>query len=123
MKIGLIGPMLIWKTCMKIERYGIYLVNLDPTVGSEIKKTRPVIVVSDNGMNKLLSTVVACPLTTSIHENWRSRVQLICAGKEAEIAVDQIRCLSKQRFMKRIDKAPDNTAEMLRITISEMYAE
>ena len=58
------------------QRYGIYMANLDPTIGSEINKTRPVVILSDDGMNKFLATVVACPLTTQIHMGWRSRMQI-----------------------------------------------
>ena len=63
---------------MIIKRYEIYLANLDPTIGSEIRKTRPIVVVSDDLMNKTLATIVACPLTTKLHPGWRSRIQTIC---------------------------------------------
>ncbi|MEM6910659.1 MAG: type II toxin-antitoxin system PemK/MazF family toxin [Verrucomicrobiota bacterium] len=108
---------------MRIERYGIYLVNLDPTIGSEIRKTRPAIVVSADAMNRRLSTIVICPLTTTLHPKWRNRIQLPCAGQDAEIAVDQIRCLSTKRILKKLDKAHPATAKQLRDTIAEMYAE
>lgn len=108
---------------MRINRYSIYLVNLDPTIGSEISKTRPAIVVSDDRMNCNLSTVVVCPLTTSLHPTWRSRVQLMCSGRQAEIAVDQIRCISKARLVKHVDDASDPVAEELRRVIYQMYAE
>jgi len=71
-----------------IERYGIYLADLDPTRGSEIAKTRPVVVVSLNAMNRYLGTVVVCPLIERLHARWRSRFQCPCAGREAEIAVE-----------------------------------
>jgi len=104
-------------------RYAIYLANLDPTMGSEINKTRPVVVVSDNNMNKFLETLVACPLTTKIHKGWRSRVQINCQGKHAEIAVDQIRTISKKRLIKKLDKLNTSNAQLLRMTINEMYGE
>ncbi len=106
---------------MKIKRYEIFLANLDPTIGSEINKARPVVVVSDNAMNKTLNTVVVCPLTTKIHPAWRSRIQIVCAEKEAEIAVDQIRSISKNRLINRIDKLNPQKAALLRQTITEMY--
>jgi len=108
---------------MRINRFSIYLVNLDPTMGSEINKTRPAIVVSDDRMNYHLSTVVVCPLTTSLHPTWRSRVQLMCNGRQAEIAVDQIRCVSKARLVKHLDDASDAVVEELRRVIYQMYAE
>lgn len=108
---------------MKITRYSIYLANLDPTVGAEIRKTRPVVVVSDDMMNKFLETAVVCPLTTKLHPQWRSRIQTICDGQQAEIAVDQIRTLSKRRFIKKMDKLSQEEAALLRQLISEMYGE
>ena len=108
---------------MQTKRYSIYLVNLDPTVSSEIQKTRPVIVVSPNAMNQHLETVVACPLTTQLHPHWRSRVAVNCNSKKSEIAVDQIRCLSKNRFIKKLDEINADKAEELRAVISKMYAE
>ena len=74
------------------------------TVGAEISKVRPVVVVSHNEMNRYLRTVVVCPLTTSLHPAWRSRIQVQCAGRDAEIAVDQIRTISKRRLKKRGDR-------------------
>ncbi len=59
---------------MTISRYEMYVANLDPTIGSEIRKTRPVVVVSDDVMNKALETVVVCPLTSKLHPAWRSRI-------------------------------------------------
>lgn len=106
---------------MKIKRYEIYLADLNPTRGSEIDKTRPVVVISDDAMNNTLQTVVTCPLTTKLHPMWRSRIQITCAKKEAEIAVDQIRTLAKPRLIKKLDKLTKQDAELLRQTITEMY--
>jgi mRNA interferase MazF len=105
------------------KRYEIYLANLDPTIGSEINKTRPIVIVSDNMLNRYLETVVACPLTTSLHPSWRSRIDTLCAGRSAEIAVDQIRTISKKRLLKRLDRISASTAAELRRVISEMYGE
>lgn len=108
---------------MIVKRYSIYLANLDPTIGSEIRKTRPVVIVSDDGMNKYLETVVACPLTTQLHPEWRSRIQTTCEGKPAEIAVDQIRTISKLRLIKKLGKLSPTDITLLRQFISEMYGE
>ena len=105
------------------RRYGIYIADLNPTRGSEIRKVRPVVVVSRDAMNRFLDTVVICPLTTSLHPRWRGRLQVRCAGQDAEIAVDQIRTISKQRLRNRIDRLPANDASQLRRIIAEMYAE
>lgn len=106
-----------------VERYGVYLANLDPTRGREIAKTRPVVVVSQNEMNRHLDTVVVCPLTTKLHPRWRSRIQIACAGRKAEIAVDQIRTLSKERLGRRLDVLEPSEAAQLRRLITEMYGE
>ncbi|MDR1144690.1 MAG: type II toxin-antitoxin system PemK/MazF family toxin [Verrucomicrobiales bacterium] len=102
-------------------RYGIYLANLNPALGSEIKKTRPVVVISQDAMNRHLDTVVICPLTTKLHPDWRSRIQITCAGSKAELAVDQIRAISKQRLIKKYDTLKAKDAETLRGLIVEMY--
>ena len=108
---------------MKLQRYGIYLANHNPTRGSEINKTRPVVIVSDDQMNSALQTIVVCPLTTTIHPAWRSRIQVMCAGCRAEIAVDQIRAISKDRCLKKLDQLSLDAAKELRLLISEMYGE
>ena len=106
-----------------IERYGVYLAELDPTRGSKIAKTRPVVIVSPEAMNVHLDTAVVCPLTTSLHPRWRSRIQCSCAGRKAEIAVDQIRTLSKERLGKRVDRLDPQQTGQLRRLITEMYGE
>lgn len=105
------------------KQYEVYTANLNPTIGSEIRKVRPVVVVSRNEMNQYLETVVICPLTTKLHTTWRSRLQIACAGRNAEIAVDQIRTLSKQRLKKKIDQISSENAAQLRRLITEMYGE
>jgi mRNA interferase MazF len=102
-------------------RYGVYLANLDPTLGGEMKKTRPVVVVSQNAMNEHLDTLVVCPLTTALHPTWRSRIQIRCAGKAAEVAIDQIRTISKARLIKKLDSLPATAADGVRHLIVEMY--
>lgn len=106
---------------MTPERYGIYLAALDPTVGREIAKTRPVVVVSLDVLNRVLDTVVVCPLTTKLHPGWRSRLPVKCAGKPAEIAVDQIRTISTLRLVRKVDTINSSTAEKLRHLITDMY--
>lgn len=80
-------------------------------------------IVSRNEMNKLVGTVVVCPLTSRLHPRWRGRLQIRCAGKDAEIAVDQIRAIDKQRLRRRIDRLSSGEASLLRRTITEMYGE
>jgi len=105
------------------QRYAIYFADLNPTVGGEIRKVRPVVVVSQNEMNQFLDTVVVCPLTSALHPEWRSRLQIQCAGQDAEIAVDQIRTISKRRLRRRLDRLSAAEAAQLRRLIAEMYGE
>ena len=74
-------------------------------------------------MNRLIEIVVVCPLTTNIHPRWRGRIQVICDGRDTEIAVDQIRAISKRRLGRRIDRLSRPDALELRRVISEMYCE
>jgi mRNA interferase MazF len=106
-----------------VERYGVYLANLNPTRGSEIAKARPVVVVSRGEMNRYLDTIVVCPLTTTLHPRWRSRIPVVCARRKAEVAVDQIRTISKDRLGKRLDRLSVADAARTRRLIVEMYGE
>jgi len=105
------------------KRYGIYRADLNPTRGSEINKIRPVVIVSLDVLNEALETVVICPLTTKLHPQWRSRLQMKCQGKSAEIAIDQIRTISKSRLKSKMDDLSTRDARELRRLISEMYGE
>jgi mRNA interferase MazF len=106
-----------------VERYGVYLADLNPTRGAEIAKTRPVVVVSRDEMNRHLDTIVVCPLTTALHPRWRSRIPVVCARRKAEVAVDQIRTISKHRVGKRLDRLSAADAARIRRLIVEMYGE
>ncbi len=108
---------------MTPKRYEIYFADLNPTLGGELMKIRPVVVVSQNTMNKYLDTIVICPLTSRLHPNWRSRLQVVCANKDAEIAIDQIRTISKKRLKQKIDELSAKKASQLRRLITEMYGE
>lgn len=108
---------------MNIKRYEIYFADLIPTGGSEIKKVRPVVIISQDEMNNYLDTVVVCPLTSKLHPLWRTRIQIKCANKNAEIAVDQIRTISKQRLKNKLDQLSDIKAAQLRKLITDMYGE
>jgi mRNA interferase MazF len=108
---------------MHPKRYEIYFADLNPTRGSEISKIRPVVVISDDAMNTYLETVVVCPVTSKLHPAWRTRLQIECGGMTAEIAVDQIRTISKSRLRNRIDCLSKKLASQLRRIITEMYGE
>ena len=84
---------------MELKQYSIVLVNLDPTVGSEIKKTRPCVVISPDEMNKYLNTIVLAPITTNL-KKYPSRVSVNHNGRNGMIAIDQIRTVDKSRIIR-----------------------
>lgn len=106
-----------------MKRYEIRWTDLDPTRGAEMAKRRPAVIVSPDVLNRVLETVTVCPLTTRTHPRWRSRVQVRCAGRPAEIAADQIRTVSKSRLGERIGALNADQAAELRRVLTEMYGE
>ena len=109
------------KAAAWVRRYDIHLVTLDPTAGREVQKTRPCVVVSPDPMHGTGMAVV-CPLTTSLHAQWAHRLQICCASQAAEVMVDQIRAVSLDRFVKKIDVLSAKDAEALRDIIALLYA-
>ena len=87
---------------MELKQYSIILVNLDPTVGSEIKKTRPCVIISPNEMNKYLRTIVVAPMTTNL-KKYPTRIAIKTNNKKGMVAIDQIRTIDKQRIVKVFD--------------------
>ena len=106
-----------------MKRYEIRWANLDPTQGSEMAKTRPVVIVSRDELNLHLPTVTICPLTSQLHPTWRSRLAVRCGRQAAEVAVDQIRTISKTRLGNKLGKLSDQESAALRRLITEMYGE
>ena len=106
-----------------MKRYEIRWANLDPAQGSEMAKTRPVVIVSLDELNTRLETVTICPLTSRLHPAWRSRLAVRSGHTSAEIAVDQIRTVAKARLGKKIGTLTDQEAGALRRLITEMYGE
>ncbi len=95
---------------MVIERFTVYLVNLDPTKGSEIAKTRPCVVVSPNVVNQRLRTVIVAPLT-STEKQYPTRINSQFDGKRGQVALDQIRVVDKIRLQKQVGQLDDDTAQ------------
>lgn len=106
-----------------MRRYDIRWASLDPVRGSEMAKTRPVVIVSLDALNERLRTVTVCPLTSRVHHAWRSRLGLTLRGRDAEIAVDQIRTISKSRIGEKLGSLSPAKAGALRRLITEMYGE
>jgi len=107
---------------MEIKQYQIILVNLDPTIGSEIKKTRPCVVISPNEMNKYLRTVVIAPMTTS-SKKYPTRVKIKHDNKIGWIVLDQIRTIDKQGIVKTFGELPDSEIQELKSVLKETYVD
>lgn len=105
---------------MAIDQYEIVLVNLDPTVGSEIKKTRPCVVISPNEMNKYLNTVIIAPMTSK-SKNYPTRVAVKHDSKKGWIVLDQIRTIDKQRIIKTLDTLIEKEIEKVKMTLKEIF--
>ena len=86
---------------MEIKRFQVYLVNLDPTIGHEIKKTRPCLVISPDEMNRNISTTIIAPMTTK-GQQYPTRVKCIFQKKSGQIVLDQIRTVDKRRLVKEL---------------------
>ncbi len=103
-----------------MKRFEVWLVNLDPTVGSEIKKTRPAVIVSPDELNDHLQTVIVVPLTTGRTYPFRIATQV--QGKAGVAAIDQIRTVDRRRLVKRISTLRAKTAQRLLDALTEMFA-
>ncbi|MBA2656735.1 MAG: type II toxin-antitoxin system PemK/MazF family toxin [Tatlockia sp.] len=88
---------------VKLKRFEIFLVNLDPTVGSEIKKTRPVVIISPDSMNlSRLKTIIIAPMTSTIKEDFPTRVNTTFKEKRGQIALDQLRAVERSRLIQKL---------------------
>lgn len=102
-------------------RFDVYLVQLDPTAGSEMRKTRPCVVVSPDEMNRHLRTVIVAPMTT-VMRRYPSRVPVRFDGKDGQVALDQIRTVDKVRLTRRLGEIPLPTRRLLANRLVEMFA-
>ena len=105
---------------MGINQYEIVLVNLDPTVGSEIKKTRPCVVISPNEMNKHLNTVVIAPMTSQ-SKKYPTRIPVSHDNKKGWVVLDQVRTIDKQRIIKTLDILSEKEIEVVKLTLKEIF--
>lgn len=104
------------------SRFEVYFVNLDPTIGSEIKKTRPCVIISPNEMNHNISTLIIAPLTSKL-KNYPTRVSCKVEGKQGQIVLDQIRAVDKSRLVKIIDTLNKVTQIKVLNILKEMFSE
>lgn len=107
---------------MVVKRFEVYLVNLDPTIGSEIQKTRPCLVISPDVMNRYIATVIVAPMTTK-GRPYPTRVECHFQGKDGQVVLDQIRTVDKVRLVRRLGSLDAQAqAEVLNV-LADMFAE
>lgn len=104
------------------SQYELVVVNLDPTIGSEIKRKRPCLLVSPNEMNKHLASMVVCPITSQ-SKNYPTRVPFYLDGQTNWIVIDQIRTIDKSRITKSIGRLDDETIELVKAVLKETYVD
>jgi mRNA interferase MazF len=107
---------------MVINRFDIFLINLDPTVGLEIKKTRPCLVISPDEMNRHIRTVIVAPMTTKEEKAYPTRVACEFRGKKGQIVLDQIRTLDKARLIKKQGTVDPRIQVEVISTLQKMFA-
>ena len=105
---------------MVVKRFDVYLINLDPTIGSEIQKTRPCLVISPDEMNRFIKTVIVAPMTTK-GTSYPSRVSCKFQGKQGQVVLDQIRTVDKTRLIKRLGKVDKQTQAEVLSVLNEMF--
>ena len=104
-----------------VNRFDVFLINLDPTVGSEIQKTRPCLIISPDEMNRYIRTVIVAPMTTA-GKDYPTRVPCKFQRKKGQIVLDQIRTIDKSRLIKKIGSIdPQVQAEVIS-TLQSMFA-
>ncbi len=104
-----------------VGRFEVYLINLDPTVGSEIRKTRPCVVISPDEMNRHIRTVIVAPMTTK-GRDYPTRVNCTFHDKRAQVVLDQIRTVDKRRLHGRLGKLSNKAQKKVLSTLAEMFA-
>ena len=107
---------------MELKQYQIVLVNLDPTIGSEIKKTRPCVIISPNEMNKYLRTIIVAPMTTTSRK-YPTRIEVKHDRKIGWIVIDQIRTIDKQRIIKILGRLSQPEIKELKSIIKETFVD
>jgi mRNA interferase MazF len=106
---------------MVINRFDVYLINLDPTMGSEIQKTRPCLIISPDEMNRHIRTVIVAPMTTA-GKDYPTRIKCKFKKKKGQIVLDQIRTIDKTRLIKKLGKIdPETQIEVISV-LQKLFA-
>jgi mRNA interferase MazF len=107
---------------MVVRRFDVFLVNLDPTIGSEIKKTRPCVVISPDEMNRWIRTVIIAPMTTK-GRRYPTRIDCYFQGKAGQVALDQIRTVDKTRLIRKLGQLQAEEQQEVLTILAEMFSE
>ena len=106
---------------MEVKRFDVFLVALDPTLGHEIKKTRPCAIISPDEMNRHIQTVILAPMTTK-GGDYPSRISCLFQGRQGQIVLDQIRTVDKVRLVKKLGTLSLSTQDKALGVLAEMFA-
>ena len=106
----------------RMKQYEVYLINLDPTIGREMKKTRPCVIISPDEMNENIGTVIIAPLTTKSH-NYPTRVGIVFEEKNGWVVLDQIRTIDKTRVVKKLGNIREKEIRKIKKIIMEMLVD
>ena len=104
-----------------VQRFDVYLVRLDPSIGVEMRKTRPCVVISPEVMHRFVRTVIVAPLTSRAPSGYPTRVQTRFEGRPGEIALDQMRAIDQTRLMKRLGSLDAASAKAVTTVLVEMF--
>lgn len=104
-----------------MNRFDVYVVSLDPTIGSEIKKKRPCIIISPDEMNAYLNTVIIAPMTSTL-KGYPTRVACTFQTKKGEVVLDQLRTVDKERLIKRLGSINHDTSDKIVAKLVEMFS-
>ncbi len=104
-----------------VTRFDVYLINLDPTMGSEIQKTRLCLVVSPDELNRQIATVIVAPMTTQ-SKAYPTRIACTFQGKTGQIVLDQIRTVDKTRLVKRLGRVSEEEQQTVLQTLANVFA-
>ncbi len=105
-----------------MNQYEVFLVALDPTIGHEVKKSRPGVIISPDEMNNYIGTVIIAPMTTK-SRNYPSRVEIKFMKKDGWIMLDQIRCIDKSRLVKKLGSIGEKDIKRIKETMKEMFVD
>lgn len=106
---------------INVERFDVFLVSLEPAQGSELRKTRPCLIISPDEINAYIRTVIVAPMTTVVH-NYPTRVTILFQGRTGQVALDQIRVIEKTRLIKRLGKIKESVAQRVLQVLQKMFA-